>query len=276
MSDTTVLYHADCLDGFAAAWSVWTKNPGWEYRAVRHGEPPPVDLKTNVVIVDFAYDHDTMVTMAESHRVTVLDHHKTAEAALSSLLETRVISGQFDMTRSGAMIAWDLFVGSKFGPPPGLVAIQDHDLWQFKHENTREFVASMYSYPFDDFVSFGKRLYAFELRVQEGRTIARMLQNQVRQTIDNTCRTMWIAGRLVPVCNAPHFLASDIGNQISKSHPFAATYYDTAVARVFSLRSSAENPSALDVSEIAEQYGGGGHKHAAGFSMSLTHNLGIE
>jgi len=34
---------------------------------------------------------------------------------------------------------------------------------------------------------------------------------------------------------------------------------------VFSLRSDSENPNSPDCAKIAQQYGGGGHKNAAGF-----------
>ena len=44
----------------------------------------------------------------------------------------------------------------------------------------------------------------------------------------------------------------------------------TTDGRVFSLRSTEEG---LDVSEIAKQYGGGGHKHASGFRVPYGHEL---
>ena len=47
-----------------------------------------------------------------------------------------------------------------------------------------------------------------------------------------------------------------------------ACYYDGPEYRVFSLRSRA--PDGEDVSEIAKQYGGGGHRHASGFRYALT------
>jgi uncharacterized protein len=45
---------------------------------------------------------------------------------------------------------------------------------------------------------------------------------------------------------------------------FAACYWDTPAGRVFSLRSAGLG---LDVSAIAKRFGGGGHLHAAGFSV---------
>jgi hypothetical protein len=44
----------------------------------------------------------------------------------------------------------------------------------------------------------------------------------------------------------------------------AAYAWDAPTGRVFSLRSNAYG---VDVSEVAKQYGGGGHRNAAGFSV---------
>ena len=39
----------------------------------------------------------------------------------------------------------------------------------------------------------------------------------------------------------------------------------------FSLRSNKLNHKAVDVSELARYFGGGGHKHAAGFKLKYDH-----
>jgi nanoRNase/pAp phosphatase (c-di-AMP/oligoRNAs hydrolase) len=50
-------------------------------------------------------------------------------------------------------------------------------------------------------------------------------------------------------------------------HGNCADGFSAATHRVFSLRST---PEGMDVSEIAKQYGGGGHKHSAGFRIPLA------
>lgn len=66
--------------------------------------------------------------------------------------------------------------------------------------------------------------------------------------------------------NMPYTMVSDAANKASISYPFAACYWDTPSGRVFGLRSQTEG---LDVSVIAERYGGGGHKHASDFRVSF-------
>ena len=34
---TVVLYHAECADGFGAAWALWRRFPSADYRPVKHG-----------------------------------------------------------------------------------------------------------------------------------------------------------------------------------------------------------------------------------------------
>jgi oligoribonuclease NrnB/cAMP/cGMP phosphodiesterase (DHH superfamily) len=51
---------------------------------------------------------------------------------------------------------------------------------------------------------------------------------------------------------------------VAAGKPVAAAYFDRADARVFSLRS---DRAGIDVAAIAERYGGGGHRHAAGFQV---------
>jgi oligoribonuclease NrnB/cAMP/cGMP phosphodiesterase (DHH superfamily) len=61
---------------------------------------------------------------------------------------------------------------------------------------------------------------------------------------------------------------SEIGNTLALTYPCVAMWFETETGEiVYSLRSSAENPDHVDVSVIAKCFGGGGHKHAAGFKV---------
>lgn len=58
-----------------------------------------------------------------------------------------------------------------------------------------------------------------------------------------------------------------------KADSDAATYYDDSDGRRWSLRST---PEGADVAQIAEAFGGGGHKHAAGFRMTREEAIDFE
>jgi nanoRNase/pAp phosphatase (c-di-AMP/oligoRNAs hydrolase) len=68
------------------------------------------------------------------------------------------------------------------------------------------------------------------------------------------------------ICDCPGQFASDVGNELAKLvGTYGATcYHDTEGRLKVSLRSIGD----YDVNEIAKQFGGGGHKNAAGFVMS--------
>jgi hypothetical protein len=88
MSDL-VLYHANCLDGFTAAWCAWLSfGDSAEYRPVQYG--PGQDLPDvtgrDVLIVDFSYPRDVLLEMASNAKsVTLLDHHASAQRDLQSI-----------------------------------------------------------------------------------------------------------------------------------------------------------------------------------------------
>ena len=95
----------------------------------------------------------------------------------------------------------------------------------------------------------------------------------IAETIAAGRHLITIAGHTVPACNVPSIWASDAAHIMAQGHPFAACFWIDGDKIAFSLRSA---PGGLDVSEIAQQYGGGGHRHAAGFKLPWTAYRSIE
>jgi uncharacterized protein len=62
-------------------------------------------------------------------------------------------------------------------------------------------------------------------------------------------------------------LTSQIGERLSPHHPFCIIWHDRDGRRFFSMRSREDG---ADVGAIAASFGGGGHTHAAGFSIPLS------
>lgn len=269
------IYHGNCLDGFAAAWSVrHALGEEVEFYKGIHQQPPPRDVKgRDVILVDFSYKKQVLENMlATAASITILDHHISAEEDLSALLKSGEIKGLFDMKQSGAMLAWLWFNPGL--PVPELIAhIQDRDLWLFKLDGTQEINAALSSYPFDFKVwdsLMDSRSTALETLRQEGLAIERKLQKDIKGLIESGVRRMVIGGYDVPVLNASSAYVSDAGNIMSAGEPFAACYWDHPDGRSFSLRSRDDaGVSGVDVAEIAKKYGGGGHKHAAGFTVAI-------
>jgi uncharacterized protein len=264
-----VLYHAACADGFCAAWVARRKMPDAECVPVQYGQPPPDVAGRDVYILDFCYKGHVLLEMAKSAaQVLILDHHKTAAADLDelharfdgSIPPTRLVS-RFDINKSGGRLAWEHFF--KGEPAPWLVDYtEDRDLWRWKLPLSREVSAALSSYPHD--FAVWDRLAEFltpTLLAGEGTGILRYQARQVESACAHAALTD-VCGHKVLAVNATT-LQSEIAGKLAEGRPFGACYFIRADGKkVWSLRST---PEGIDVSEVAKKYGGGGHKHAAGF-----------
>lgn len=253
---SVVLYHAECADGFGAAWAIWKQFPSARFIAVKHGNPPPDELRDQrVVIVDFSYSRDTLELLAEqSKALLVLDHHITAEKALAGLPYA-----YFDMKKSGAVLAWE-WAHDK--PVPWLLEyIQDKDLWNWALPASREINAAVASHPFD--FRIWDRFSQKELE-HEGRAILRY-EHEIVGKLAAQAVFVDFQGMTVPSVQSA-VLTSQIGERLSGAHPFCIIWHDRDGRRYYSMRSREDG---TDVGAIAVSFGGGGHTHAAGFSIPL-------
>lgn len=282
-NSTLCIYHGNCADGFGAAWVVRKAlGSDVEFHAARYGDPAPDVTGKSAIIVDFSYKYDVLVALADkAASVLVIDHHKTAMNDLVDVPpaelhyeahkqnRTGKLHALFDMKRSGAGLVWDFFF-PKQQRPSLINHIEDRDLWQFKLPGTREVMADLFSYP-QDFATwdslFSDNINAMRL---DGKAINRHHQKTVADLVRTTKRRILIAGHNVPVANLPYMFASDAGHLMAEGELFSASYFDTPDGRTFSLRST---DAGMDVAEIAKQYGGGGHRNAAGFRVSFDHAL---
>jgi len=273
MTDILVIYHHNCLDGFTAAWCFHNKfgQDVCDFHGGIYDQSPPDVTDKDVFIVDFSYPRTVIEKMLKTARnLTIIDHHKSAIEDLKNLFHPKLIK-VFDMEKSGAMLTWEFL--NVTPAPPFIEYVQDRDLWHFKLPVSREVNAAMFSYDydFDNWDLFAQITNFFDM-ARDGAAVLRKQDKDIRELIPVCLRKAVIAGHEVPLLNVPYTLASDAGNVICKGFPFAATYFDTERARVFSLRSSGEEGS-LDVSVIAKMFGGGGHPKASGFRVPRFHAL---
>lgn len=259
-----VLYHANCPDGFAAAWSCWKAlGDTAEYIPCSYGDDPPDVTDALVYIVDFSFKRAVLTAMAErAARIIVLDHHATAQADLADLVLPNV-EVVFDMQRSGATLAWQRFHGTH---PCWLVNYaEDRDLWRHKLPGTKEINAYLQAAP----RSFEAYERAFEAGPDAVTGWGVGCLVWVRYYVDSVkalARPMRFLGHdNIPVVNAPYTATSEVVGELAESAPFAAGWHVRADGRVvYSLRSRGD----FNVAELASSVGGGGHVKAAGFSST--------
>jgi oligoribonuclease NrnB/cAMP/cGMP phosphodiesterase (DHH superfamily) len=260
----TVIYHGNCQDGFTAAWACWLEHPDWEYVPGKYGEAPPDVTGQDVYLLDFSYKRPVILEMAaKAKSITILDHHKTAEADLVDLPEN--VSVTFDMEKSGARLAWEYFHPTEFSP--NIVGhVEDRDLWRFKNPNTKAYSAALFAEPYTFEAWDYFTLHSMNEILTAGEAILKKQAKDTNELLQNKFRIV-VKGQEVWTANLPYTFASDAANLLAEGEPFGSTYYFDGKDYVFSLRSK-ENGA--DVSEIAKQFpGGGGHKHSSGFKVPM-------
>lgn len=298
MSNIVCIYHADCADGFGAAYIVYKYFDGnVKLIAARYSDDLP-DIKPSdiVIMVDFSYKLEQLQRLVAEKKpsvVLIIDHHKSAIEGLKgqshliddithmvgrkdnfdsfmSYVDTNSegecrVYAYFDLNKSGAGMAWDFFYGHK-DRPKLIDIIEDRDLWRFNIPETRRVMSAVFSY--DMTIDDWDQIFASSLDrlMAEGEAIERKYQKDLKSILSTKPRTMVIGGHAVPAMNVLPMFASDVGSALcEKGVGFAVCYNDIGDLRKFSLRSN----FGTDVSKVAELYGGGGHRNAAGFTVKI-------
>lgn len=271
-----VLYHADCSDGFGSAYSAWKKfGDKAIYLPVYHQTSFPESAEgAHVFLIDFAYSPEELKRVkGKIKSLTIIDHHKSAEQSVA-LADEKI----FDMNHSGSALAWTYFFPKKFVPKL-LQYVEDQDLWKFILPDSREINRAIdYLYKFD-FKIWDKLVKDFETREGldevecRGRALLEADLNRVEKIV-NDAEEVVFEGIKCLSANSP-ILNSYVGEALVKKLPPVGIIWHRRKGRI---RVSLRGNGTVDVSELAEKYGGGGHKSSAGFYIDgekLERILGI-
>jgi len=159
-----ILYHADCLDGFGAAYAAWRSfGENARYRPMHHGEAwEMTDIAGHdVFILDFSFPPHVLYSLAGiANSVTQIDHHasarqhwtdrlKSSADGLSTFRDTELpLTVIFDLEKSGARLSWEHFQPD-LPTPLALLHVEDLDMWRFALPNTRAFCRALRLQPFE-------------------------------------------------------------------------------------------------------------------------------
>jgi oligoribonuclease NrnB/cAMP/cGMP phosphodiesterase (DHH superfamily) len=222
-----------------------------------------------IYLLDFTYPAPVLESWADAGAdVRVIDHHKSAMNDLAGL-SSRIFK-EFDMDRSGAMMAWQYF-HPKLPVPELIRYVQDRDVW------TKQL-------PFCDRVSLGLS------EIMHGRDVEGALEECDRlMNIVDPLGEIMVAGevaeaeiaeaiaqavagqttRIITGIVVPFFRCdtarqrqaySDIGHALLESNP-AAPFACVEIGAGWALRSRDDR---MDASLRAKMVGGGGHRNASG------------
>jgi oligoribonuclease NrnB/cAMP/cGMP phosphodiesterase (DHH superfamily) len=271
------IFHAGCPDGFGAAWSAWL---AWgergAYVARGHDDAlrAPELAGDYVLFADIAPPTRAYRPLANQvAHLVVLDHHVSAQRAFAAdpfLARELADAGhevRFDLTRSGAALAWSALHPDE-ALPDLLAYVEDQDLWRWKLPRTHEINAAIGSYP-RDFTTWSALASAsLDALAEQGAPILRAQRIEVERTLAKT-QPLAIAGLRVEGVNARTGRA-EIGHELA-----TRARYGSACGAVYRIEGRRVDVSLysigeLDVAAIATALGGGGHKNAAGFSVDLA------
>lgn len=289
MTDTIVLYHGGCRDGFCAAWVVnkWIKDQNNKYGNIieaqfipaYYGQDPPDVTNKDVIIVDFCYPLETMREIVNKcQSLILLDHHKTNEFIVKETLACATVHGHFDNSHSGAGIAWDYFFPNE--SRPWLVDyVEDRDLWSKKLYETDKINSLIACLKLDFNVwdywnqidypgSPGHELIAYG-KIAEMKTeqyVREICKNTYFKDINDPHGMQW-EFKNIPIVNICQVDCSEVLHELCKRYPnspFSLYWFKRADELYqYGMRSIGD----FDVSVVAKLFGGGGHKNAAGFQL---------
>lgn len=272
-----VIYHANCYDGFTSAYVArLALGPDIEFYPAHHYTPPPDCTGRRVLVADFAYIplEWTMQMVEQAERLAILDHHKSNREVLEVLLTDTPenVHVEFDMDRSGAGITWDFFFPGK--PRPPLVKhVEDRDLWRFQYLETPAFHAAMTRHPME--FEEWEKLAAMPVEdvVEEGTPIL-VYNDLIGRKLAGRATKITLEGQLFWCVNAPVEFVGETAEVLKNTKykdeylPVITWSYDGNNQWFYcSLRSRDDG---MDLVPIAQKFGGGGHAHAAGFTIKAS------
>jgi hypothetical protein len=269
-------YHAGCPDGFGAAWAVRRAWGDSAYYVARGHEDRVNQDEWNdslVAFVDIAPTRDELLELADrASQVIVLDHHITAldrltkDASFVQDLESEGHLLHFDMGHSGAMLAWNYFHPDEAAPDL-LRYVEDQDLWNWALDDSDAVNAALASYPLDWDTWTRLASEPIEHLVEQGRPILRANRIEIERRVDHA-HPVVLGTRRIEAVNATSN-RSQIGHELAKRAAYGESWglvYRVEGSDVFATLYSIGD---LDISKIAVELGGGGHKNASGFRVSL-------
>jgi nanoRNase/pAp phosphatase (c-di-AMP/oligoRNAs hydrolase) len=301
MRDIKIVYHKNCTDGMMAAFVSYMllkdySNIKLTFIDINPRASPEIEDVENseIYVFDVTMDRDYMIYLNSKARIfEVYDHHKTNLEDLKGLDFC-----YFDMNESGATLAWkkwtyQIGVGvlktthmnvddkgkvsvneNYLAPePPWFVSyVRDRDLWKHELPNSREINEWILSVKFD-LKEYEEKILKIpkEKALEYGTVLRESKEKEFQFGLNSAAVTTFTVNDIdykIGLINSANN-QSDLGNLYSANsdvdftivwyHSFT-DYNDNMPYIQLSLRSVGD----FDVSAIAKQLGGGGHKNASG------------
>lgn len=272
-------YHND-LDGRCAGSIVAQHTGNYnrdDFFEVDYAMDLPLDRITEreeVWFVDYSFKENTKwiieALLKKDCDVIWIDHHTSSINLVAENEELNKINGIRKDGISGAALTYMYCYGVDFEEIPYYVKlVSDYDCWQYKLEpDTTYFKIGVETKNFDalDPIWIGlcrhmQGTYDIDVLIENGKVIKRFIDSDNTYYREHFAYESEIAGHKCLVVNKK--TNSWVFGDKYKKYPLVMVWVFDGKKFTYSIFSSDKN---IDCSKIAESYGGGGHKGAAGFT----------
>lgn len=221
-----------------------------------------------IIITDLSPSLEVAKFLAESVDVLFIDHHITSE----HLVE--YFDSFHDTTKSGTLLTFEWLLENNFecGSYRNFAeVVNDYDMWHLRLDDSLKLNMLFSLFGIERFVErFLKNPY---VKFDSGEALILDIEEEAKNKyLSNGLKNINLftdkQGRIFAVIFAEKY-NSELGHYIVNNSEASYVVIINAQKKKISLRSKAE----IDVSEIAVQNGGGGHKNAAGFSTDFDFGL---
>lgn len=295
-----VAYHADCIDGFTSCWVAARalQRGGYEvdtlalkYDKESEGlllEELSKERYRELFVVDSSLPTHLLATIARSYpamRAIILDHHKTAFEKYAPDLEFKETTATqlavhsahvvLNNDECGASLCWKWFHTQEVQIPTLVQYAKDYDLWRFTLGEQTKWINKYLTSQQKTLETWDALDAAFEhpqtlgIILADGKKLQEAHDEEVAKVVERAF-AFTLKGIPCLAVECEPLLTSDVGHLLAmKCGTFGAMYQIDAEKKGinWSLRSNGD----YDVSAIAKQFGGGGHKNAAGFQSSMDY-----
>jgi oligoribonuclease NrnB/cAMP/cGMP phosphodiesterase (DHH superfamily) len=220
----------------------------------------------NIIIVDFSLPKNEMEKLATYHNLTWIDHHKSSLEEMNGISEKW--PGIRDTSEAACVLTWKYYFPDQ-PVPRAITLIGDRDTWRWAEVDTGAFNEGLYQM---DTRPFNDSLWSLLLDddrdtltniTESGKLLREARLKNIHRILLNQGYPVIFEGHKTLAVNVHG--SGDIGQQVrNMGYEIAYCYVDNlqnGELMTFVTMYSA----AVDVSQIAQKYGGGGHSGAAGF-----------
>lgn len=270
-----ICYHHNDLDGRCAAAIVLQKYPGCRMREIDYKDNPDFSKEMahgeKVIIVDFSFNPERLQRLfAITHpaQVVWIDHHETAmtyEYTTPYSDDILNLKGLRDFSqeckKSGAELTWEYLFSGEI--PEAVRLIGDYDCWRFDtKEQTNLFQQGMKLIPNAPTNPIWKLLLnnrSIDLVINDGLVATKYRDNFCGKYRKSYGWEVEFEGHKCYAMNLYTVGSQGFGEEFD-NHDICLSFVWQKDKWTVSLYSKNTH-----VGEIAQKYGGGGHKGAAGF-----------